>query len=188
VCAGSLRAFARESLALLAATGRSLEYGYSPSDNRHNLSLSASFALPAGLQVSGIARVVSASPISITCACDLDADGATDRPRGTPPRVGRGDLQAQLDAINAYRASLNLAPFTVDRLKVLPPAKSIDIRVTKGLNLGSARRVELFAEAFNITNFVNPTGGSGNTRLATFNAPDGAQDARQIQWGARYSF
>jgi hypothetical protein len=105
-----------------------------------------------------------------------------------PPTVGRGNLQAQLDAINTYRASLNLAPFTLDRLKVLPPAKNIDLRVTKGLNVGGARRVELFAEAFNVTNFVNRTGGIGDVRLATFNVPTGAQDARQVQWGARYSF
>ena len=50
------------------------------------------------------------------------------------------------------------------------------------------RRIELFAEAFNLTNFVNVTGGAGNIRLATFNVPTGAQDARQIQWGARYAF
>ncbi|MBM3819719.1 MAG: TonB-dependent receptor [Acidimicrobiia bacterium] len=188
VCAGTLRAFARESLARLAATGRSLEHGYNPSDNRHNLAISASFELPAGVQVSGIARVVSASPITNTCACDLDGDGVNDRAPGVPPTVGRGNLQAQLDAINRYRASLNLAPFDLDRLKVLPPAKNIDIRVTKGLTLGGARRVELFAEAFNITNVVNLTGGNGNVRLATFKVPDGAQEARQVQWGARYSF
>jgi hypothetical protein len=48
--------------------------------------------------------------------------------------------------------------------------------------------VELFAEAFNITNFVNATGYGGNVLLPTFNLPTGAQDARQVQWGIRYSF
>jgi hypothetical protein len=56
------------------------------------------------------------------------------------------------------------------------------------VDLGSGRRIELFAEAFNLTNFVNVTGGAGNIRLATFNVPTGAQDARQMQWGARYAF
>jgi len=56
------------------------------------------------------------------------------------------------------------------------------------VNLGRARRMELFAEAFNITNVVNVTGGSGNIRLDSFNVPTGALDARQVQWGARYSF
>jgi carboxypeptidase family protein len=188
VCVNAVRAFGRESLALLAETGRSLEYGYNSQDTRHNLAISASFALPGGVQVSGIGRLVSASPIVITCACDLDGDGVNDRPRGTPPTVGRGDLQGQLDAINAHRASANLAPFTLDRLEVLPPAKNIDLRLTKRFNLNGDRGVELFAEAFNIANFVNAHTPDGNVRLATFNVPTGAQDARQVQWGARYTF
>jgi hypothetical protein len=60
--------------------------------------------------------------------------------------------------------------------------------VAKRLDFGQGRRIELFAEAFNLTNFVNVTGGASNIRLATFNVPTGAQDARQVQWGARYSF
>ena len=48
--------------------------------------------------------------------------------------------------------------------------------------------MELFAEAFNITNFVNTTGQGQNVLLPTFNVPTGAQDARQVQWGIRYSF
>jgi hypothetical protein len=71
---------------------------------------------------------------------------------------------------------------------VPPPAKNIDLRLTKPVNLGSGRRMELFAEAFNITNFVNATGFAGNVLLPTFNLPTGAQDARQVQWGLRYSF
>jgi hypothetical protein len=188
VCANSLRAFQRDSMALLAATGRSLEYGYNSIDTRHNLAISASAQLPAGLQLSGIARFISGYPLVITCGCDLDGDGTNDRPPGTPPTVGRGNLQAQLAAINAFRATRNLGPFTLDQIKVPPPAKNIDVRLTKQLNVGGGRRMELFAEAFNITNFVNVTGQAGNVLLPTFNLPTGAQDARQVQWGARYSF
>ena len=100
----------------------------------------------------------------------------------------KGRLIGQLDVINAYRATQNLAPFTIDRLKVQPPAKSFDLRLTKSIGFGATRRMELFFEAFNLTNFVNVTGGAGNIRLATFNVPTGAQEARQIQWGARYTF
>lgn len=31
-------------------------------------------------------------------------------------------------------------------------------------------------------------GFGGNVLLPTFNLPTGAQDARQVQWGARFSF
>lgn len=176
VCVNAVRAFQRESLSRLRADGRSLEYGYNSQDTRHNLAVSASFQLPGGVQVSGIGRLVSASPIAIGCACDLDGDGINDRPPDMPPTVGR------------YRASLGLAAFDLDRLKVLPPAKNIDIRLTKQINVGGQRRMEFFAEAFNITKAVNAHTPDTNVRLATFNVPTGAQDARQMQWGARYSF
>jgi hypothetical protein len=185
----TLRSLQRTSLASLDATGRSYEYGYNPIDNRHNLAISASFALPLGIQLSGIARFISGEPVSANTGLDLDGDTINvDRPAGLGPTVGRGDTKKQLDIINAYRATLNLAPFTIDRIAVKPPAKSIDIRIAKRLDLGQGRRIELFAEAFNVTNFVNVTGGASNIRLATFNVPTGAQDARQIQWGARFAF
>lgn len=185
----TLRAFQRTSLDALARTGRSFEYGYNPTDTRHNLAISASFQLPLDIQVSGIARMISGEPVGVTTGLDLDGDTITlDRPAGLPPTVGRGDLKKQLEIINAYRATLNLAPFTIDRIHVKPPAKNIDIRLTKAVRLGDTRRIDVFFEAFNITNFVNTIGGSSNIRLASFNVPTGALDARQIQWGARYTF
>ena len=185
----TLRSLQRDSIDALHTTGRSYEYGYNPIDTRHNLAVSASFALPYGIQLSAIGRALSASPLAATTGLDLDGDTINlDRPVGLPPTVGRGDLQTQLDVINAYRASVNLPAFTIDRIKVFPPAKSIDMRLTKSFAIGADRRIEAFLEAFNLTNFVNVTGGNGNIRLASFNVPTGAQDARQIQWGARYSF
>jgi hypothetical protein len=185
----TLRSLQRASLASLDATGRSFEYGYNPIDNRHNLAISATFALPAGIQLSGIARFISGEPVTANTGLDLDGDTiSNDRPVGLPVTVGRGDVQQQLDVINAYRATLNLAPFTIDKLAVKPPAKTIDLRLAKTVSLGPGRRMELFAEAFNLTNFVNITGGASNIRLATFNVPTGAQDARQVQWGVRYAF
>ena len=91
-------------------------------------------------------------------------------------------------SFNAFRASRNLAALTLDQIRIPPPAKNIDVRLTKQLNVGNGRRMELFAEAFNITNFVNTTGQGQNALLPTFNVPTGAQDARQVQWGLRYSF
>ena len=44
--------------------------------------------------------------------------------------------------------------------------------MTKKLDFGQGRRVELFAEAFNLTNFVNVTGGASNIRLATLQRAD----------------
>ena len=188
VCISGTRAFQRESMADFYSTGRSLEYGYNPTDTRHNLAISASLALPGGMQVSGIARAISANPLVANCGCDIDGDGINDRAPGTALTIGRGNLQQQLSAINTFRATRNLAPLTLDQIRIPPPAKNIDVRLTKSVSLGSGRRMELFGEAFNITNFVNTTGQGTNELLPTFNVPTGAQDARQVQWGARYSF
>src|SRR6185369_10345066 len=129
-----------------------------------------------------IARVVSGGPIAVSAGVDLDGDGSTngDRPRGLTPTVGRGNVDEQLRIINEYRASINLPPFTKDRIKI-NAFKSIDMRGTKTIPLGKDRKIDVFFEGFNLLNFVNKTGGSGNIRLASFFLPTGALDARQVQ-------
>ena len=48
--------------------------------------------------------------------------------------------------------------------------------------------IEAFLEAYNATNYTTLTGGTSNMSLPTFLVRTGARDARQVQWGARYSF
>src|SRR5712691_551342 len=162
--------------------------GYNSDDNRHNLTASFSTELPWQAQLSVITQLVSGAPINAAVGLDLNGDGVpNDRPAGLPITVGRGDPAADLAIINAFRASQGLAPYTIDVLK-LYSYKTINLRATKSLRLGGDRRVELFLEAFNVTNFVNRIGVGTNIRLATFGVPTGATDARQLQWGTRFSF
>jgi hypothetical protein len=165
------------------------EYGYNSTDTPQNLAVSTSQSLPWGLQLSVIARYLSGTPVGVSVGADLDGDGYTagDRPRGLAPRIGRGDLETQLALINTFRASVNMPPITLENMK-LQPLKALDVRATKTLELGGARRMQVFLEAFNITNFVNPSNGSGNMRLSTFLVSTGVGVPRQIQWGARYMF
>ena len=144
--------------------------------------------LPWQSQISVITQLISGYPKAANSGLDLDGDGASnDRPPGLPVTVGRGDPERDLQMINDFRAARALAPFTMDVLK-LYSFKSINLRATKVLPISAGRRLEFFLEAFNITNFVNRTGGGSNIRLATFGIPTGATDARQMQWGARFSF
>jgi len=162
--------------------------GYNPDDTRHNLTIAMSTELPWRSQLSVIAQLISGYPKSANSGLDLDGDGASnDRPPGLPVSVGRGNPTEDLRMINDFRAARGLPPFTMDVLK-LYPYKSINVRATKAVPVTAARRVELFLEAFNVTNFVNRNGGGTNIRLATFGIPTGAFDARQFQWGARFSF
>ena len=165
------------------------EYGYNSTDRTHNLSVSASQALPWTIQFSVIARYLSGQPIGASAGVDLDGDGVTtgDRPPGLAPRVGRGDVAQQLALMNQYRASIGLPPATLDMLE-LASRKEIDARFNKTFNLRGAQRVQIFLEAFNITNMVNWSNGTGNMRSTTFLVSRPGGTARQIQWGGRYTF
>jgi hypothetical protein len=165
------------------------EKGYHVLDTLHNLSVSASTDLPGQIQLSGIVRALSGSPRKIAAGTDLDGDGSTtgDRPLGLDPTVGRGDLDTQLRLINEFRASLNLP--AVDRsLLETDRYFTIDVRATKAIRFHDVHRLEMFLEAFNVTNHVNYSGLNTNMNTAAFLIRTSARPARQIQWGLRYSF
>ena len=165
------------------------QYGYNPTDTPHNLSVAASTSLPWKFQLSGVFRALSGGPLAVTSGVDLDGDLNTqgDRPAGLPPVVGRGDVDAQLALINAYRATRGQA--AVDQRLLRPdPIFVLDLRITKAFPIGNRRRLEVFLEGYNVSNYVTLTGGSSNMGLASFLIRTGARDARQVQWGGRYVF
>ncbi len=165
------------------------QYGYSPADRTHNVAVSATQTLPWDIQLAVIARFLSGQPIGINAGVDLDGDGSTqgDRPPGLEPRVGRGDVETQLRLINEYRASIRLAPVTLGDLE-LNHRKELDVRVTKTLEFGNGRRLQVFLEAFNAPNWSDWSNGSGNMRSSSFLVSEPGGTGRQIQWGARFSF
>ena len=172
------------------------ERGYNPSDQRHNLTAAATFSLPWSIEVSGIGKLISGSPIKIQAGSDLDGDSIAtgDLPPGLPITVGRERVAESLTAINALRAAINL-PALDPALLQLDPYRSLDLRVTKTLAVGVNRRLEVLFEAFNVTNHVNfraplgnPPNAGASINSRTFLARTVARDARQIQWGVRYVF
>jgi hypothetical protein len=167
------------------------EVGYTETDQRHNLSLSAATSLPGRIQISGIGKFVSGSPFHDQAGVDLDGDGTVtnDRPVGLDSSVGRRNVDQQLQIINNFRASRGLPPIPASLLK-LDPFVSVDARVTKGIPLGGNRRLDLFFEGFNLTNHENFTPYSINANLvsSSFLLRNGARPPRQMQWGARFAF
>jgi hypothetical protein len=172
------------------------ERGYNPSDQRHNLTLAATVDLVWSIQASGILKLISGSPIKVQAGPDLDGDLSQigDLPAGIPITVGRDRVDESLAAINAFRTGRSLAP--IDRsLLALDPYRALDVRLTKLLTVGQGRRLELLIEGFNVTNHVNYRPPFGNPPGAgvPMNAPGflirtNAYAARQIQWGARFTF
>jgi hypothetical protein len=165
------------------------ERGYMSNDTRHNLSVAISTMLPWQISISGIFQGISGSPRSVTAGVDLDGDGnaSGDRPRGLPPRVGRGDVDEELRIINEYRRSINL-PELDPALMRLDPNIRLGLRVTKGFTLGGSHSVQVFLEGYNITNYVSRMGGTGNLNSPAMFIRTGARDPRQLQWGLRYEF
>ena len=166
------------------------EKGMNPTDTPHNLSVAASTSLPWGVQLSGVFRAISGGPLAVTAGIDLDGDLNTqnDRPAGPADHGGPGRRGRP-----ARRSSTRSAPRATRRrsaedLLKPDPIIGLDVRLTKAFSLGGNRRIEAFLEAYNATNYTTLTGGSGNMSLATFLIRTGARDARQVQWGARFSF
>jgi hypothetical protein len=167
------------------------EEGYNDTDQRHNLTISAAARLPWDLQISGILKAVSGSPMYVQSGLDLDGDGTIqgDRPPGLESRLGRTNVDQSLAIVNEFRAPLGLTPIPRSLLD-LDRFLSLDARVTKIFRLGGTHRLDAFLEGYNLTNHVNFTPFTLNPSM---NAPDflvrnSARDARQIQWGVRYGF
>jgi hypothetical protein len=166
------------------------QFGYQEGGNRHNLTVSGSTHLPADFQVSGIVRWLSGSPFTVQAGVDLDGDGQTqsDRPVGLPITVGMDDVTSQLAIINAFRASRNLAPISADLLN-LDAYVSVDARLTRQFRVQGSHRVDLFIEAYNLTDHVNFNPNvTANLVSTSFLSRTTAGDPRQIQWGVRYAF
>lgn len=171
------------------------EQGFSPSDQRHNLTAAATIPLPFDMQFSAIVKLVSGSPMLVQAGTDLDGDRSDtgDRPAGLPITVGRDDQDAALRLINEFRAGLTTPLPPVDRARLdLDPYRTLDLRFSKSFRAGRRARIDLLAEAFNVTNHVNIVPNSPsvirNMNSAAFLDRRVARDARQIQWGVRITF
>lgn len=113
------------------------------------------------------ARAISQSGFSHNATTGRDDNGDTvlnDRPVGIP--------------YNAFK---------------LPNYTTVDFRLTRSFRFLERHRMEIIAEAFNVANTVNATNvnrvwGLGTTPNANFRATTAAENARQFQLAARWSF
>ena len=123
--------------------------------------------LPWDINVGALWSYRTELPWSAGAGRDLNGDGFTsDLVPGTTRNSGSRDLN--LDAVNVYRASLNLAPIdasTIDSSRI----NIMDIRVSKRIRFGGDRRLELIAQAFNLFNTENLQAqfGAGRNTNAT---------------------
>jgi hypothetical protein len=161
-----------------------LNEGPTDVDRRHNLVVSGSAIVPGtgGLTIGTVVRYLSGTAFSIV-------DGNTDPDQN-------GILFDPLPAGSYSGASGNVDAITVDNAggrngAYGPSFFQWDMRLGYQFRIGGASRIELFGEAFNLTNranFANPTGDrfSTNFLVVTGLRPGGV--SRTFQLGARFVF
>ena len=165
-----------------------LNEGPTSFDTRHNFVVSGQALVPktGGLNLSWVVRALSGSPFSLTNNnIDPDRNGSQSEP------LAAGDYSststtagAVLYDVNGYKSERNGA--------YGPGFFNADVRLGYRFGLSPQRRVEVFADIFNVTNhtnFANPSGNQGNA--ATFlvlNAYSTSYAPRKLQIGARFQF
>jgi hypothetical protein len=167
-----------------------LDRGPSMADLRHRFSVSTVAQTIWGIQFGAIFKATSGAPFSIVAGADLDGDSLStyDRPDGLALNQGGTRSQENLEIINAFRRSRNLAEVTLDRLAKRYPYFELDLRVTKVFPIGGNRQFEIMAEAFNLTNRVNFGTPNGNLSSLAFLTVATAGAPAQVQLGGRFRF
>jgi hypothetical protein len=160
------------------------DWGPSNAERRHSLVASGVVTAPFDIQVGAVWTYRSNLPFNAVAGRDLNADTfVTDFVPGTSRNQGNRDLD--LGLVNAWRASLNLAPISaIDSTRYT----SFDLRASKSVRVGGDRRAELVAQLFNVANTVNlsSAGFGTNATAATFGKASRAGAGRQAELGLRF--
>jgi hypothetical protein len=162
---------------------RNLDQNEGPTnaDRRHAVTLSGRFEVPwvRGLTGGAVGRFMTGTPFTIHNS-NIDANrnniGVDPIEPGTYSGTG-------LNAITVENAGGRNGAYG-------PGLMQIDIRAGYRLRPGQGRSVDLFFEAFNVTNeanFANPTGDQRLTFLVPYSLAGGGFP-RQFQIGARFGF
>jgi len=140
-------------------------------------------------------------PFNAVAGADLNGDGiVSDFVPGTTRAMGNRDNRTFLAAVNAYRATLGLAPIAASQLDS-NSYNALDMRVNKSFRLSSNRRLELIAQVFNVLGRDNlaASGGAGgqngvppgwtlNIRSDVFGRINQAYNRQQAELAVRFGW
>lgn len=140
----------------------SYEFGPSPNDERHHVTLSGIFNLPMGFELSPIIQFGSARPYGTTNSSNtLNTGGGTGIavvvPKNNPTDwfAFAGD---NTGAQNCFYGLNGVAPdCTIAKYDPLrgDPFFELDLRLSKNFRFGERMNLQLIAQAFNLTNRAN---------------------------------
>lgn len=135
----------------------------------------------------------SALPYDITTGRDDNADTlSTDRPPGVRRNSGRGSAQYDVSARLSWRTGFGGAPARTNggpQVRVVRGGSDANpLADMPGGESQSRYTLELYAQAFNLTNHTNATLFSGVLSSPFFGQPVAAAAPRRLELGARLSF
>ncbi len=174
------------------------EWGPAYHDARHRWVTSATSTLPWGFQAAGIFTMQSGFPFTPNLRGDTAGAGAGTggifvRPNAVPgvdpylPKSEWKNGNYLNPAAFAQPAAFTFG--TMGRNSLVGPGYiSLDAVLSRVITLGSARRLELRAEAFNLTNRINYTIVGRILNDPTFGRLLSQDAPRQLQFGARFTF
>jgi hypothetical protein len=182
--------------------------GRTTNDRRHQFKMSIIWttdyfadglasALLDGWTVSGIVKLRSGRPLTITAGRDVNNDGTNndraDLVPGVDPTLDpdrpRGDVIQQWFNTDAFTAPADLTDGNSPRNYIDGPgSKIVDIGIFRDFPLGGTRKLQIRMEATNALNFVNLDNPTTNIRSGSYGEIDEAGPMRRIQLGARFSF
>jgi hypothetical protein len=181
------------------------EWGPSPNDERHHVTISGIWELPWGLQLAPIMQFGSARPYDLTNSGNtLNTGGGTGVgvvvPTDDPTNylAFSGDNTAAQNCfygINGVAQACTIAKF--DPLRG-DPFFELDMRLAKNIKIGERMNIQLIGQAFNLTNRANYGANYGNNIGATdtfghpagFINPGNTTTPRALwgEFGVRFTF
>jgi hypothetical protein len=183
----------------------SYEWGPSPNDERHHVTVSGIIDLPKGFELAPIMQFGTARPYAVTNSSNtLNTGGGT----GTAVVVPTSDptnwfafagnntgAQNCFYGLNGVTQACTIAKY--DPLRG-DPFFQLDMRLAKNIHFGERMNLQLVAQAFNLTNRAN-YGNDFNNNIASpstfghpsgFMAPSSTTIPRSLwgEFGARFTF
>ncbi len=174
------------------------DFGPTPNDERHHISVSGIAQLPWGFQVAPILTYGSARPFDLRSATDiLDRGSGYSRPV-IVPNSDPTNYTAIADSITAFQclAAATCHQVGYDTLRGNPFFQT-DLRVAKNFRVAEGKNLQLIFQAFNLTNksntgsnIHNTAGAGGFLTRAGFINPNSTFIPRAFvgEFGARFTF
>ena len=137
------------------------EYGPTPNDRRHAVTLAGSWSLPYRFQVATIWSIASGVPMDILMPGAQSRIPVIQRNAGNRQFSNASELNAFIRDLNAGGGVAGVPlPLVSDGAHFGDTLNSLDARVTKSWSIGGHGRIDGIVEVFNLFNVTNVLGVS----------------------------